>query len=102
MTSTKNRTLYSYVLCKARSSMTLSVAKIIQRQCSVIWSTGGMMLTEEFRISLRKPCRSATSSTMNSTRTVMGLNPGLHGRRPATNRLSYGTALMVRKNKYFY
>jgi hypothetical protein len=32
--------------------------------------------------------RSATSSTTNPTWTDQGSNPGLRGRRPATNRLS--------------
>jgi hypothetical protein len=35
---------------------------------------------------------SATLSTNNPTRNDPGLNPGLRGQRPATNRLSHGTA----------
>jgi hypothetical protein len=37
-------------------------------------------------------CRSATLSTTNPTWTEPGLNPGLRGERPATNRVSHGTA----------
>jgi hypothetical protein len=33
-------------------------------------------------------------STTNPTQTNPGLNPGFRGGRPATNRLSHGTALM--------
>jgi hypothetical protein len=35
---------------------------------------------------------SATFSTTNPTWIDPGANPGLRGERPATNRLSYGTA----------
>lgn len=31
----------------------------------------------------------STSSTTNRTWTGLGANPGLHGERPASNRLSY-------------
>jgi hypothetical protein len=37
---------------------------------------------------------SATLSTKNPTWTDPGWNPGLRGERPATNRLSHGTALL--------
>jgi hypothetical protein len=40
-----------------------------------------------------KTCPSATLSTTNPTWTDPGSNPGLHGGRPAANRLSHGTAL---------
>jgi hypothetical protein len=40
----------------------------------------------------RKTCPSATLSTTNLTWTDPGSNPGLRGKRPATNRLSHGTA----------
>jgi hypothetical protein len=40
----------------------------------------------------RKTCPSATLSTTNLTWTYLGSNPGLRGERPATNRLSHGTA----------
>jgi hypothetical protein len=34
----------------------------------------------------------ATLSTTNPTRTDLGVNLGLHGEKPATNRLSHGMA----------
>jgi hypothetical protein len=37
---------------------------------------------------------SATLSTTNPTWIDLGTNPGLHGERPATNRLSHGTAFI--------
>jgi hypothetical protein len=37
-------------------------------------------------------CCSAILSTTNRTWTELGSNPGLRGERPATNRLSHGTA----------
>jgi hypothetical protein len=37
---------------------------------------------------------SATLSTTNPTWIDAGSNPGLRGERPATNRLSHGTALL--------
>jgi hypothetical protein len=40
-----------------------------------------------------KTCPSATLSTTNPTWTDPESNPGLRGERPATNRLSHGTAL---------
>jgi hypothetical protein len=40
-------------------------------------------------------CTSATLSTINPTWTDPGSNPGLRGGRPATNRLSHGTALSL-------
>jgi hypothetical protein len=39
-----------------------------------------------------KPCPSATLSTTNPTWPDLGSNPGHRGGKPATNRLSYGTA----------
>jgi hypothetical protein len=39
-----------------------------------------------------KTCPSATLSTTNPTWPDLGLNPGRRGGKPATNRLSYGTA----------
>jgi hypothetical protein len=41
-----------------------------------------------------KTCPSATLSTTNSTWIEPGANLGIHGQRPATNRLSHGTALV--------
>jgi hypothetical protein len=46
---------------------------------------------------LEKTCPSATLSTTNPTWPDLGSNPGRRGGKPATNRLSYGTAL-VRTN----
>jgi hypothetical protein len=51
-----------------------------------------MKLTGENRSTRRKTCPSATLSTTNLTWTDPGSNPGLRGERPATNRLSHGTA----------
>jgi hypothetical protein len=41
---------------------------------------------------------SATLSTTNPTWIDPGANPGLRGERPATNRLSHGTAYFARYN----
>jgi hypothetical protein len=51
-----------------------------------------MKLTGENRRTRGKTCPSATLSTTNPTLTDPGSNPGLRGGRPATNRLSHGTA----------
>ena len=40
-----------------------------------------------------KTCASVTLPTINPTSTEAGSNPRLHGGRPATNRLSHGTAI---------
>jgi hypothetical protein len=53
-----------------------------------------MKLTGENRSTLGKPCPSASLSTTNPTWTDPGSNPGLRGERPASNRLSHGTAPM--------
>ena len=53
-----------------------------------------MKLTGENRSTQGKTCPSATSSTKNSTWTDSESNPGLSGERPATNRLTHGTALV--------
>jgi hypothetical protein len=52
-----------------------------------------MKLTGENRSIRGKTCPSATLSTTNFTWTVPGSNPGLRGEKPATNRLSHGTAV---------
>jgi hypothetical protein len=54
-----------------------------------------MKLTGENRSDRGKTCPSATLSTTNPTWTDPGSNPGLRGERPATNRLSHGTALVL-------
>jgi hypothetical protein len=53
---------------------------------------GGIIMTGENRRTQRKTCRSAILSTTNPTWTEPGANPGIRGERPATNRLSHGTA----------
>ena len=50
-----------------------------------------MKLTGENRNTRGKTCPSATLSTTNPTWT----DPGLRGERPATNRLSHGTAICI-------
>ena len=52
-----------------------------------------MKLTGKSEVFGGKTCPSATLSTTNPTWADPGSNPGLRGRRPATNRLSHGTAL---------
>jgi hypothetical protein len=42
---------------------------------------------------LGETCPSATLSTTNATWRDLGSNPGRHGGKPTTNRLSYGTAI---------
>jgi hypothetical protein len=54
-----------------------------------------MKLTGENRSTRGKTCSRATLSTTNPTLTDPGSNPGLLGERPATNRLSHGTALQT-------
>jgi hypothetical protein len=58
-----------------------------------MWSSDGKILTGENRRTRRKTCPSATSSTKNHKWTVLGAKPGLRGEKPATNSLSYGTAV---------
>jgi hypothetical protein len=54
-----------------------------------------MKWTWENRSNRGKTCPSATLSTTNPTWTDLGSNPGLRGERPATNRLSHGTAFVI-------
>jgi hypothetical protein len=51
-----------------------------------------MKLTGKNRSILGKTRVSATLFTINAIWTGLVWNPGLRGRRPATNRLSQGTA----------
>jgi hypothetical protein len=51
-----------------------------------------MKLTGDNRSTRGKTCPSATLSTTNPTWTDPGPNPRLRGDRPASNRLSHGTA----------
>jgi hypothetical protein len=55
-------------------------------------SHGGIILTGETEKKQEKTCPSATLSAINPTWTDPGANLGLRGKRPAINRLSYGTA----------
>jgi hypothetical protein len=48
----------------------------------------------EWELTGEKTCHSATLSTTNPTWIDLGSNTGHLGGKPATNRLSYGTALM--------
>jgi hypothetical protein len=52
-----------------------------------------MKMTGQNRSTGGKTCHSVTLSTTNPTWTDPGSNPGIRGERPATNRLSHGTAL---------
>jgi hypothetical protein len=54
-------------------------------------AVGGMRIGRGNRSTRRKPAR-ATLSTTNPTWFDSGSNPGRHGGKPATNRLSYCTA----------
>jgi hypothetical protein len=64
-------------------------------------SYGGMILTGENRSTRRETCPSATMSSTNPTYTEPGANSGLRGERPATNRLSYDTAMIPLKDRRF-
>ena len=57
-----------------------------------------MKLTGENRHTRRKTCPSATLSTTNPTWTDPGSNLGLRDERPATYRLSHGTAFLTELN----
>ena len=50
---------------------------------------------EKTKVPGEKTCPSTTLSTTNPTWTEPGSNPGLRGGRPATNRLSHGTATLT-------
>jgi hypothetical protein len=54
----------------------------------------GMILTGDNRSVRRKTCPSATLSTTSLTWTELGSNLNLSGEKPATNRLSHGTAVI--------
>jgi hypothetical protein len=49
-----------------------------------------------------KSCLSATLSTTNPIWTDLSMKPGLRGEKPATNRLSYGTATSLVYKMYQY
>jgi hypothetical protein len=50
------------------------------------------ILTGKYHRIQRKTCPSAALPTTNPTWIDPGMNPVLHGERPATNRLSHSTA----------
>jgi hypothetical protein len=54
-----------------------------------------MILTGENRKTRRETCPSSTLSNTNLTWTDLGRKPGFCGEKPATNLLSYGTALIL-------
>jgi hypothetical protein len=62
-----------------------------------------MILTGETRRIWRKNCPSATLFTPNPTWTDPSMNPGLCGKRLATNQLSHGTALgnIINHTKFY-
>jgi hypothetical protein len=63
-----------------------------------IWSTAGMILTQENWNSQRETCPITTLSTTNPTRTDLGSNLGLQGKRPTTNCFSQGTLFQSQAN----
>jgi hypothetical protein len=58
-----------------------------------------MKLTVENRSTRGKTSPSAALSTTNPTWTDPGSNPGFRGGKPATNRLSHGTAFLPLAHK---
>jgi hypothetical protein len=58
------------------------------------WSNHGMIIGRGNRSVLRRKCLSTTLSNINPARTALGLNPDLSGKKPATTRLSYGSAYL--------
>lgn len=50
------------------------------------------MLTRKYRIARRGTFLSVTSNNTIPVWTALGKNPGLCGKRPASNRLIHGTA----------
>jgi hypothetical protein len=81
-------------LCASSSSYSYSnefsyadILKVEPHYVMVVTSFGKPKYSE-------KTCPSATLSTTNSTWLDPVLNPGRRGGKPATNRLSYGAALI--------
>jgi hypothetical protein len=58
-----------------------------------------MKLIGENRSTPGKTCHSATLSTTNPTWTDQGSNPYPRGERPATSRLSHGTATRAKSGR---
>jgi hypothetical protein len=59
---------------------------------SISWMISKYEAALEYYQSRRETCQNATLATTNLTLTDLGANPGLRSEKPATNRLSYGTA----------
>jgi hypothetical protein len=64
-------------------------SRMINDECGAV---GGIRLGRGNRSTRRKPALSDTLPTTNATWTEMVSNPCRRGGKPATNRLSYGTA----------
>ena len=58
------------------------------------WSPGGIEMVGKTTL-LRQTCLGVTSSIKRLTLTGLEMNTGLTGERPATNRRSHGTALLI-------
>jgi hypothetical protein len=74
---------------------TLSIAKMNSaRDRRWVWSSGRMAPTGNNGNNCTKTRPSATLTTTHLTRTVLGLNTTLRGERPATDRVSHGSAVI--------
>ena len=80
-TFTSRAPLFLKEHCFLEGYQTTPVCLQVRATCGWIWvlNIGGMILT----------CASTTLSTTITTWTGQGSNPGLHGERPATNRLRH-------------
>jgi hypothetical protein len=65
-----------------------------------VWSTWWNDNWQETPKYSEETCPSTTLSTTNPTWLDLGSNPGRHSRKPATNRLSCGTAISTDVNMY--
>jgi hypothetical protein len=59
-----------------------------------VWSTGEMMQTRENRVTGRRICYGATSTTTNPAWTDLGLNLHFSSKRLKSNSLGHGTDLL--------
>jgi hypothetical protein len=59
-------------------------------------TVGGMRIGRKNRSTRRKPAPAPLYPTTNPTLIGPGSNPGRRGRKPASNRLSYGAAKLQR------
>jgi len=64
----------------------------------MVSNPGGMVLTREYRSTRSKTCHSATLSTTTLTVTDLELTPTPGGYKPATKRMSHGTAVNIEIN----